>query len=303
MMNRRQFGGRLAGGLAGLAVAACSRRGLAAPEKTARPFKLSVMLWTLRSKYTAEQAIDLVAGAGYDGFELVDEDKKWTPADVKRIRARMTQLGIVCDAMSGIDAGFAEPGAADRLASELTARMTQAEQMGCRRIILLSGKRDASMPRDQQHAVCVANLQRAGDVAAKRGFKLLLEPIDALENPPIYLTRVEEAFEIARAVNSPSVQILYDFYHQQRGLAQGGGIAPLLAPLRGNINLLALVHVADVPGRHAPGTGVIDYAAIYRGLRKEGYRGWMAMEFLPTGDVAKELRKAAAETDVSAART
>jgi hydroxypyruvate isomerase len=207
-------------------------------------------------------------------------------------------LGIVCDAMSGIDAGFAQQGVADRLADELTARMTQAERMGCRRIILLSGKRDASMPRDKQHAVCVENLQRAGNVAAKRGFKLLLEPIDALENPPIYLTRVEEAFQIARAVNSPSVEVLYDFYHQQRGLPQGGGVAPLLAPLRGNVQLLGLVHVADVPGRHAPGTGVIDYAAIYRGLRKEGYRGWMAMEFLPTGDAAEELRKAAAETAV-----
>jgi hydroxypyruvate isomerase len=91
------------------------------------------------------------------------------------------------------------------------------------------------------------------------------------------------------------VQVLYDFYHQQRGLPQGGGVAPLLAPLRGNVDLLGLVHVADVPGRHAPGTGVIDYAAIYRGLQREGYRGWMAMEFLPTGDAAAELRKAAAQ--------
>jgi hydroxypyruvate isomerase len=88
----------------------------------------------------------------------------------------------------------------------------------------------------------------------------------------------------------------YDFYHQQRGLPQGGGVVPLLAPLHANVDLLGLVHVADVPGRHAPGTGVIDYAAIYRGLRKEGYRGWMAMEFLPTGDAAEELHKAAAET-------
>ena len=250
MMNRRQFGGRLAGGLAGLAVAGSLGRGLATPEKAAHPFRLSVMLWTLRPKYTAEQAIDMVAGAGYDGFELVDEDKKWSPADVTRIRAHMAQLGIACDAMSGIDTGFAEPGAADRLASELAARMAQAERLGCQRIILLSGKRDTSMPREKQHAVCIENLQRAGDVAAKRGFTLLLEPIDALENPPIYLTRVEEAFEIVRAVKQPGVQVLYDFYHQQRGLPQGGGVAPLLAPLRGNVDLLGLVHVADVPGRH-----------------------------------------------------
>ena len=295
MMNRRQFGGRLAGGLAGLAVARSLGRGLATPEKAAHPYRLSVMLWTLRPKYTAEQAIDMVAGAGYDGFELVDEDKKWSPADVTRIRAHMAQLGIACDAMSGIDTGFAEPGAADRLASELTARMAQAERLGCRRIILLSGKRDTSMPREKQHAVCIENLQRAGDVAAKRGFTLLLEPIDALENPPIYLTRVEEAFEIVRAVKQPGVQVLYDFYHQQRGLPQGGGVAPLLAPLRGNVGLLGLVHVANVPGRHAPNHGEINYLQIYKGLEQNGYHGWMAMEFLPVGDAKTELREAADE--------
>lgn len=296
-MNRRQFGGLLAGGIA----AAWSPSNLPAQQTVAEPFKLSVMLWTLRPKYPAEQAIELVAKAGYDGFELVDEDKKWSPADVKRIRGEMAKSVIVCDAMSGIDTGFAEPGAAQKLTDELTARMAQAERMGCNRIILLSGKRDNAMPREKQHAVCVENLRRAGAAAAKHEFTLLLEPIDALENPTIYLTRVEEAFEIARAVNLQSVAVLYDFYHQQRGLPIDGGVAPLLAPLRGNMDLLQLLHVADVPGRHAPGTGVIDYPAIYRELRSTGYRGWMAMEFLPTGDAAAELRKAAAETAVSAA--
>ncbi|HEY3989606.1 MAG TPA: TIM barrel protein [Acidobacteriaceae bacterium] len=292
-MTRRQFARRAAAGLAGVAV--CSRGVRAVPEKAARPFKLSVMLWTLRPKYTAEQAIDLVASAGYDGFELVDEDKKWSAADVMRIRARMAQLGIVCDAMSGIATGFADLGAGDLLAGELTARMTEAERMGCRRVILLSGKRDNSISREKQHEVCVENLQRAGEVAAKRGFDLLLEPIDALENPSIYLTHVEEAFDIVRAVNLSSVQVLYDFYHEARG---GDGLrdltSSLLSPLKGNMDLLGLVHVANVPGRCTPLTGEIRYLEIYAALRKEGYAGWLAMEFLPVGDAKAELQQAAA---------
>ena len=299
MITRRAFGQWTAAALAGVAAAP---RTWAAPQKPARPFKLSVMLWTLRPKYTAEQAIDLVAGAGYEGFELVAEDRKWTPADVKRIRACMAQLGIVCDAMSGIDTGFSEPGASQKLSDELIARMAQAEHLGCRRIILLSGKRDSTISRQKQHAVCIENLRQAADVAARQNFELLLEPIDQLENPSIYLTRVEEAFEITRTVNSPHVRVLYDFYHQQRELPVGSGLVPLLSPLRGNIDLLGLVHVADVPGRHAPGTGTIDYPAIYSALQKAGYHGWMAMEFLPTGDAAAELKKAAAETVISAAR-
>ena len=112
------------------------------------------------------------------------------------------------------------------------------------------------------------------------------------------------ALPISRTVKLPSVRVLYDFYHEQRGLPAGGAsrdTTALTMPLKGNIDLLGLVHVADVPGRHAPGTGVMDYPAIYRALRSKGYRGWMAMEFMPRGDAADELRKAAAETAVSAA--
>jgi hydroxypyruvate isomerase len=292
-ISRRRFVQGAGVGLAG--VAAGSHWGWAMPGKAARPFRLSVMLWTLRPKYTAEQAIGLVAAAGYDGFELVDEDKKWSAADVARIHAHIKQLGIACDAMAGIDAGFAEAGAAERLADELTARMTEAERMGCRRIILLSGKRDAAMPREKQHAVCVENLRRAGDVAAKRGFTLLLEPIDTLENPPIYLTRVAEAFQIAGAVKLPSVRVLYDFYHEARGNEVPGDIGSLLAPIQGNVDLLGLVHIANVPGRCIPNQGKINYLQIYRGLERNGYHGWMAMEFLPVGDAETELRTASAQ--------
>ena len=290
-MTRRRFARWAAAGLAGVAVG--SRAGWTMPEKAAGPFKLSVMLWTLRPKYTAEQAIDLVASAGYNGFELVNEDKKWSDADVTRIRARMKQLGIVCDAMSGIDTGFAEANAAERLGEELTARMPQAERMGCRRIILLSGTRDNAMPREKQHAVCVANLQHAGEIAAKRGFDLLIEPIDALENPSIYLTHVAEAFDIARAVNLSSVQVLYDFYHEARGDGLRDVTGSLLSPLKGNMDLLGLVHVANVPGRCTPLTGEIRYPDVYAALRKEGYDGWLAMEFLPVGDAKAELQQAA----------
>ncbi|MCU1313255.1 MAG: hypothetical protein JWM54_1012 [Acidobacteriaceae bacterium] len=291
MLNRRQFTQRLAATAASLTAAGR----LSATPRGAHPFRLSVMLWTLRPKYTAEQAIELVARAGYNGFELVDEDKHWSAADVARVRARMAKLGIVCDAISGIHAGFADPDGGERLADELPPRMDQAERLGCRRIILLSGKRVPGMSRDAQHAMCVQNLKRAGELAAKRNFELLLEPIDALENPPIYLTRVAEAFAIARTVKLPSVSVLYDFYHEQQGVPAGApSEAQLLAPLHGNMDLLGLVHIADVPGRHAPGTGSMNYPVIYRELRKQGYRGWVAMEFLPLGDAASELRKAAA---------
>lgn len=292
MLNRRQFIQRLTVTAASLA----ARDRLPAQPRGAHPFRLSVMLWTLRPRYTAEQGIDLAAAAGYGGFELVDEDKHWSTPDVARVRARMAKLGIVCDAISGIHAGFADSDGGDRLLDELPPRMDQAERLGCRRIILLSGKRAPGMSRDAQHALCVQNLQRAGELAAKRHFELLIEPIDALENPPIYLTRVAEAFAITRSVKLPSVSVLYDFYHEAKGIESGDITRALISELRGNVDLLGLVHVANVPGRCVPTLGTIKYQDVYDALRKGGYHGWLAMEFLPTGKAEAELLQAASQT-------
>ena len=53
--------------------------------------------------------------------------------------------------------------------------------------------------------------------------------------------------------------------------------------------------VADVPGRHEPGTGEVNYINIYRKLKQLKYKGVIAMEFYPTGDVVQALRHAREE--------
>jgi hydroxypyruvate isomerase len=50
-----------------------------------------------------------------------------------------------------------------------------------------------------------------------------------------------------------------------------------------NLNLIGYLHVADVPGRHQPGTGKIDYRAIADGLRRARFQGFIGMEFFPHG--------------------
>ena len=55
---------------------------------------------------------------------------------------------------------------------------------------------------------------------------------------------------------------------------------------------MGLIHIADVPGRHEPGTGEINYLNIYRKLAELNYRGTIAMEFYPTGDIVETLRRA-----------
>ena len=115
---------------------------------------------------------------------------------------------------------------------------------------------------------------------------LLLENIDQEENPRYYLTSVAEGFEIVRKVGNPHVKFLYDFYHEQ--ISEGN----LIKKLKENIDFVGLVHIADVPGRHQPGTGEINYASIYRKLAELKYSGYAAMEFIPEGDPVAALRSA-----------
>ncbi|MGH9518856.1 MAG: TIM barrel protein, partial [Terriglobales bacterium] len=125
-----------------------------------------------------------------------------------------------------------------------------------------------------------------GRTIAGEPVRLLLECIDPEENPLYLMTRASEALSVVRAVGHPQVQFLYDIYHEQ--IAEGN----LTEKLEKHIDVIGLIHVADVPGRHAPGTGEIHYANIYRTLAKLGYAHKVAMEFIPQGDAVAELRAA-----------
>ena len=129
-------------------------------------------------------------------------------------------------------------------------------------------------------------LKKAADLVSAKNYELLLENIDPEENPKYFLTSVAEGFQIVREVNSSQVRFLYDFFHEQ--ISEGN----LIEKLEKNIDLVGLVHVADVPGRHEPGTGEIHYPNIYRKLAQLKYDRYCAMEFLPTGDPVQSLRAA-----------
>jgi hydroxypyruvate isomerase len=243
------------------------------------------MMWTLNKLGGFEQNLDRVAQAGYAQIELVTEFKAWSDADTNRILTRMHTLGISVDAMAGMKLGFADPAGGDAFLAELQTLIPIARRLGCGQIILVSGKQVAAQGSDQR-AACIETLKRAAPMLAQAGLTAVIEPIDRLENPTIYLDSVTEAFAIVKAIDSPAVRVLYDIYHEQR--THGN----LIEKFEQNIASVGLIHVADVPGRNQPGTGEINYASIYRKLAELKYAGTIAMEFYPTSDPVEVLRSA-----------
>jgi hydroxypyruvate isomerase len=290
-MNRREFSRNVVGAALGAAgIPALALPGIgecllgAAAEQT--PFRLSVMLWTVFRGMPFEERLGNVAEAGYAHVELVDEFRDWSEADFVRANRRKRELGLTFDATAGIRHGAANPAEQDAFLRDVHEMLMTAEKLECPALIVLSGNRVEGLTHEAQHRACVENLKRAGEAAEKRGITLLLENIDPEENPRYFLTSAAEGFEIVGEVNHPRVKFLYDFYHEQ--IAEGN----LIEKLEKNIDKVGVVHIADVPGRHEPGTGEINYANIFKRLVALNFKSYAAMEFLPTGDAVESLRSA-----------
>ena len=289
-MNRRTFARSLAA--AAIAATAAGEKsasaGAASPEA---PFPLSVMLWTILRNLPFEARLEKVADAGYRNVELVGEYERWTEDDLERINRKRQQLGISFDCTAGLKHGLANPAERDALLEAVGRTLGTMEKIACPALILLSGNVVPGMTSDQQQQSCVDGLRAAarlveGKTIAGQPVRLLLENIDPEENPKYFLTSVSRGFEIIKSVDHPQVQFLYDFFHEQ--IAEGN----LIAKLERNIQYIGLVHIADVPGRHEPGTGEINYPNIFRKLAELNYRHMAAMEFLPSGDPVAQLRAA-----------
>ncbi len=290
-MNRRSFSKQIGAAALGVSSLSASTVQEAANGSGAPPYKLSVMLWTVFTKLPFEQRLEKVLEAGYKNVELIGEYKKWSPEEWTRALAKSKELAIRFDVTAGLRNGVSNPQDREGLLADVRNELPIMQRLNCPAVIIMSGNVVPGMPREMQHQSCIDGLKQAAALVEGKQIdgepvRLLLENIDPEENPKYYLTSVAEGFEIIRAVNHPQVRLLYDFFHEQ--IAEGN----LIEKLEKNIEYTGLVHIADVPGRHIPGTGEINYDNIYRKLAELNYRHTVAMEFLPIHDGVAELRRA-----------
>ena len=248
--------------------------------------RFSVMLWALGRNLTLERRLEIVAEAGYNGGELTNEWRSWSADERKRMAAKVKSLGLTFDLIFPVNAPLTDPAQRERLLAELREALPVAQEIGCPQFGFRSGPRIAGQAPEQQKQSIVDGLKAAVDLCREHRIEVILEPIDLVEAKNEAVNTVAEALAITREVNDPSLKVLYDFYHEQRGAGN------LIDTLRKNIADVGLVHIADVPGRHYPGTGEMNYGNVYRALAALHYNRYICMEFLPLGDPLAELKTA-----------
>jgi hydroxypyruvate isomerase len=147
----------------------------------------------------------------------------------------------------------------------------------------LSGKAPEGVPEDKVRRTFVDDVRFAAAELKKAGIKLLIEPVNTRDIPGFYLRYSWQAEEILKEVGSDNLFIQYDFYHTQ---VMQGDIANTFLRLKDKI---PHVQIADNPGRNEPGTGEINYPFIFDLLDREGYEGWVGLEYKPKGATSAGL--------------
>jgi hydroxypyruvate isomerase len=273
LMPRRQFLGIAAAVSASAAVPSAFSRGVDAADSAGKP-RLSVCVDALFGDIPFEERPAKVKEAGLDAFEFWG----WRGRDMARLRATcetlgMEVVGFACDTGGPLVAS----GSAEKFIPVLKENLAAAKKLGCRQIIAQVGSELKDVPRAQQHDNCVQAFRAAAPFCEDADVTLTIETLNVLvDHKGYYLATSEEGFRMVDEVNSPRVRLLFDIYHQQ--ITEGN----LIANITGNIAKIGHFHVADVPGRHQPGTGEINYLNVFRAIARTGYAGFLGLEMWPT---------------------
>lgn len=234
----------------------------------------------------AGPAQDRVRAAADAGFTAV-EMWHWSNKDLDAMEAALHETGLrlegmVCEPL----APLVDPAHHDRWLEGVTSSLSVAQRLGVRALFVQSGELRIGVPREEQRAALVQALRAGAERVAGHGVRLLLEPLNTrIDHPGTFLDHTPAGLEIVRAVGRSEVALLYDIYHS---VTMGETPQRVLA---GSVSSLGHVHLADVPGRHEPGSGGLPWRAVLDWLEEQGYRGSVGLEYWPSHDTADSLQR------------
>ena len=234
------------------------------------------MLW---ADQPLAERFERAARAGFGAAELWWpglEAAETLPRLAARWNIRLALLNFDAGDMAAGDRGLgADPARREQLRANVPVALRIAEACGCHRLNLLIGLRQRRYPLAEQLACARDNVAWAAEQAAAVASEVLIEAINPIDNGPCLLTTTTAAAAFIREVGHPGVRLQYDAYHMQQ--TEGN----LTRTLDGYWPLISHVQVADVPGRHEPGTGEINYQFVLDHLARKGYDGAVGLEYRP----------------------
>jgi len=219
----------------------------------------------------------------YDhGFRSLEDNgmKSRSKSDQNKISKKMSRLGMDMGVFVAHKIYWREPNLTsgdkelhDEFVQNVKDSIEIAKRVNARWMTVVPGHVDLKKEMAYQTANVVEALRRASKLLEPHGLIMVLEPLNWwTDHAGQFLTEIPQAYEICRAVDSPSCKILFDIYHQQ--ISEGN----LLPNMDKSWNEIAYFQIGDNPGRKEPTTGEINYLNVFKHIHSKGFKGIMGME-------------------------
>ncbi len=204
-------------------------------------------------------------------------------------RARAAGVEIVMFNLPAGDASKGERGIAclpsrvSEFRDGVARAIEYARALSCTRVNCLAGIAPPRVADTSLRETFVSNLRYAAGEFGREGIVLLAEPCNTRSIPGFYLRNSGQAFALMDEARASNLLLQYDVFHMQ--IMEGD----LARTIEANLPRIGHVQIADVPDRHEPGTGEINYPFLFSWLDRIGYQGWVGCEYLPAGRTAEGL--------------
>ena len=230
------------------------------------------------------------AAAKADGFDAVEIlVAEGIPSPVLADAAKSADIEVaMCnvpmgDFLTGGVGLSAVPGRESEFREALSAAGELAEALACKKVHIGPSRVPAGTDREDCKRCLAENLSSAADYLQRIGIEALLEPLNNIDMPDIFLSRVSDAISIMDDVGHPNVSLQFDVYHVVR-------MEPdYLEVLKAHIHRIGHIQFADFPGRGEPGTGKLDFGQLFALVDELGYKGWMGAEYQPSRSTSETL--------------
>jgi hydroxypyruvate isomerase len=245
------------------------------------PLKYAANLTML---YNEIPFLDRFAKASKAGFSAVEFLSPYD-AGIESVKVRLEDHGLTValfnlppgDSQRGEWGTLSLPTRTEYFRSSFSMALETARTFKCKRLNLMFGKKADGIRPEAQIACAMNNIAWALPQAVDAGVILLIEPLNAVDFPTYFIQSTLSAMKIIAEINHPQLRLQYDVYHAQ--MTEGH----LIDTIKTYFSWIAHIQIADVPGRHQPSTGEINYPYIFGALEQLGYSGYIGLEYKPLG--------------------
>ena len=222
--------------------------------------------------------LDFMAEYGFKSFE--DNEMRMRPkATQNQIAETLIKNGMTMGVFVGHKIYWDQPNLTsgnedlrNEFLADIRSSIEVAKRVNAKWMTVVPGYVDLKIQEGYQTAHLIEALRRACDLLEPEGLVMVLEPLNPRDHAGQFLSKIPQAYEICRAVDSPSCKILFDIYHQQ--ITEGN----IIPNIDNSWSEIAYFQIGDNPGRKEPTTGELNYQNIFEHIHAKGYQGILGME-------------------------